>query len=86
MKKFAKKSLRFLALMSAMQLGACAGANSDIVLPAVTNYGADVQMRAADEFEQLGPPCPKDIVIADCSAVKRMILDYLWLRDQIGVF
>jgi len=35
-------------------------------------------------MESLNGPCPRDTVnVADCSAVKRMVIDYGDLRQQI---
>ena len=79
----AKKWTRSLALTSALLSTACAVGGSSAVLPAAVAYGPMVQARAADELEGLGPACPRDAIIADCSAVKRMTMDYLWLRDLI---
>lgn len=64
-------------------LSACATASFEPVVPPLVRYGPEVQAHAADELEALGPACPRDGVIADCSAVKRLVLDYLWLRDQV---
>jgi len=54
-----------------------------IVTPPLVDYADAVQGLAADELEQLGPPCARDVVIADCSALARMVTDYDVLRDKI---
>ena len=54
-----------------------------VVAPDIVDYTAVVQARAADELDRLGKPCPADIVIADCSAVSRFVLDYGRMRDQV---
>ena len=54
-----------------------------IVTPPIVDYAPEIQARAADEFERLGPPCARDAVIADCSASARMIMDYGTLREKI---
>jgi len=54
-----------------------------IVAPPIVDYADAVQDLAADELERLGPPCARDTVIADCSALARMVTDYGVLRDKI---
>ena len=54
-----------------------------VVAPDIVDYTAVVQARAADELDRLGKPCPADIVIADCSAVSRFVMDYGRMRDQV---
>lgn len=54
-----------------------------IVTPAIVDYSDAVQDLAADELSQLGPPCARDTVIADCSALARFVTDYGVLRDKI---
>ena len=74
----------FLLLASAMWLSGCANAGSDrVTTPPVLDYSAEVQNHAADELIALGPPCARDAVFGGCSAVKRFVLDYQWVRDQI---
>ena len=53
-----------------------------VVSPDVVAYSESVQSHAADELEGLGQPCPRDSVLADCSALARMILDFGKMRDQ----
>tara|TARA_A100000172_G_scaffold38994_1_gene23777 strand:+ start:2351 stop:2785 length:435 start_codon:yes stop_codon:yes gene_type:complete len=54
-----------------------------VVTPPLTDYAPEIMARAADEFEQLGPPCARDTIVADCSAAARLIMDYGTLRDKI---
>ncbi len=54
-----------------------------VVSPDVVAYSEAVQSRAADELEGLGQPCPRDSVLAGCSALARMILDFGRMRDQV---
>jgi hypothetical protein len=54
-----------------------------IVTPPLVDYTSEIQDRAADEFEKLGPPCARDTVTANCSAAARFIMDYGTLRDKI---
>ena len=54
-----------------------------IVTPPIVDYTSEIQTRAADEFEKLGPPCARDTVTENCSAVARFIMDYGTLRDKI---
>ena len=54
-----------------------------IVTPPIVDYTDAVQDLAADELERLGPPCARDVVVADCSALARFVTDYGVLRDKI---
>jgi len=54
-----------------------------IVTPPIVDYTSEIQTRAADEFDKLGPPCARDTVTENCSAVARFIMDYGTLRDKI---
>lgn len=75
----------FLLLIATPLASGCAGATFEpatVVLPEVKAYSPEVQARAADELETLGPPCPRDVVIAECSALHRFTLDYLEIRDE----
>lgn len=54
-----------------------------IVTPPIVDYTSEIQTRAADEFEKLGPPCARDTVTENCSAVARFVMDYGTLRDKI---
>lgn len=54
-----------------------------IVTPPIVDYTAEIQTRAADEFERLGPPCARDTVTENCSAIARFVMDYGTLRDKI---
>ena len=54
-----------------------------IVTPPIVDYTSEIQTRAADEFDKLGPPCARDTVTENCSAVARFVMDYGTLRDKI---
>lgn len=54
-----------------------------IVTPPLVDYTSEIQTRAADEFEKLGPPCARDTVTENCSALARFVMDYGTLRDKI---
>ncbi len=54
-----------------------------IVTPPIVDYADAVQDLAADELERLGPPCARDVVLADRSALARFVTDYGVLRDKI---
>jgi len=57
-----------------------------VVVPAIPPYSQDFQNQLADEIEADGRvPCPPDFIVPDCSAWKRAIIDYGFLRDQIRV-
>ena len=54
-----------------------------IVTPPLVDYSDAIQATAADKLEQLGAPCPRDVVVANCSAIARMGIDYGDLRRKI---
>jgi len=54
-----------------------------IVTPPLVDYSAAIQASAADKLEQLGQPCPRDVVVGNCSAIARMVIDYGDLRQKI---
>jgi len=54
-----------------------------IVTPPLVDYSAEIQATAATKLGQLGAPCPRDVVVAGCSAIARMIIDYGDLRRRI---
>ncbi len=51
--------------------------------PPIVDYTSVIQSRAANELEKLGPPCARDTVAENCSAVVRLVMDYGTLRDKI---
>ena len=74
----------FLGLMLTGLLTSCEKASSSIVVtPALFEYAPQVQERAADELDLLGPECARTVVVANCSAVKTFMLDYGVVREQI---
>jgi len=54
-----------------------------IVTPPLVEYSNAIQTTAADKLEQLGQPCARDVVVGNCSAIARMIIDYGDLRQKI---
>ncbi len=79
-----RKWMPSLLLASAMWLTGCASAGSDrVATPPLLDYSDQVQQHAASELESLGPPCARDAVFGGCSAIKRFVLDYAWIRDKI---
>ena len=70
-------------LLPLMLCAGCETVVSNHVVPPVILYEPEVQERAADELEQLGPPCARDTVYPGCSAVHRFVIDYQLMRDQI---
>lgn len=68
----------------ALLASACARVPSEaLVAPTIPNYAAEVQARAAEELDRLGPPCPRDRITPGCSAVRLMMDDYGELRARI---
>ncbi len=77
-----------MSLLSLMiLLTACAGGNSEtpiVVVPDLPLYSAEFQNKLAGEMEaDSRVPCPPDILAPECSAWKRGIIDYGYLREQI---
>ena len=55
-----------------------------IVTPEIEDYSKELQAAAAAELKSLNGPCPRDtVIVANCSAVKRMVIDYGDLRQRI---
>ena len=55
-----------------------------IVTPPIEDYSKELQDAAAAEMKSLNGPCPRDtVIVANCSAVKRMVIDYGDLRQRI---
>lgn len=75
--------VRFPLLLSVILLTACETATFKTVKPPIVTYSEKVQNHAADELEAMGPPCPRDDVYGECSAVKRMVIDYKDVRNKI---
>ena len=53
-----------------------------IVTPPIVDYTSEIQTRVADEFVKFVPPCARDTVTENCSAVARFVMDYGTLRDK----
>lgn len=79
--------IRCLLLASVTLLTSCGlVGSSDVIfvaMPRLILYEEEVMSKAADEMEKVGPPCSRDIVIENCSAMKRLVIDYGWLREQV---
>lgn len=64
-----------------------AGCVSDVrpgVLPPIVPYSPAFQGKAAQEIKGLGNPCERQAVeFGDCSAIHRLVIDYLLMRDQV---
>ena len=57
-----------------------------VVVPNIPKYSAEFQDRLADEIEAgARVPCPPDILVPDCSAWQRAVIDYGYLREQIRI-
>lgn len=65
-----------------MLLSGCATATFNAV-PPLESYSPAVMKHAADELEMLGPACDRLTISPGCSAVTRMIIDYVDLRSRI---
>ncbi len=80
----ARTWLTCLLLLSLMLLTGCGtGTSRGFTGPPVLDYSDQVQNHAADEMATLGPPCPAEAVFGGCSAVKRFVLDYFLMREQL---
>jgi hypothetical protein len=71
----------FLALL----LSACGNTLSSPVLvaPSLPTYTPEVQERAIEELEELGPACPRNRAVPGCSALKLFTDDYGDLRAKL---
>lgn len=54
-----------------------------MVLPPLERYSADFRERAAREMEEAGRPCDPLEPTGECSALSRLVIDYLNLRDDL---
>ena len=55
-----------------------------IVTPPIETYSRELQAGAAAEMKAIPSPCPRDTVnVGDCSALKRLVIDYGDLRQRI---
>ena len=55
-----------------------------IVTPPIDAFSYELQAAAAAELKSLNSPCPRDTVnVSDCSALKRLVIDYGDLRQRI---
>ena len=55
-----------------------------ILTPPIEAYSKELQDAAAVEMKALNGPCPRDTVnVSDCSALKRLVIDYGDLRQRI---
>lgn len=55
-----------------------------IVTPPIEAYSKELQAAAAAEMKAIPGPCPRDTVnVSDCSALKRLVIDYGDLRQRI---
>ena len=65
----------------------CQGAKKGepvFVTPPIETYSKELQDAAAVEMKSLNGPCPRDtVIVVNCSAVKRMMIDYGDLRQRI---
>ena len=54
-----------------------------IITPLLVDYSREIQSAAAHGLEAMGVPCPRDIVVDNCSVAVRMIIDYGDFREKI---
>ena len=55
-----------------------------IVTPPIETYSKELQDAAAAEMRAIPGPCPRDTAnVSDCSALKRLVIDYGDLRQRI---
>ncbi len=54
-----------------------------IVAPSLDRYSEEFETKLADELEQLAPPCPRDYIVPNCSALYRITLDGIHLRNRV---
>ena len=63
-------------------LSGCVTARSN-VLPDLVTYSEDFQMQAGGEVDSLPPACHHEVLTDGCSAIHRLVIDYLRMRDQV---
>lgn len=67
----------------------CAGGSSRapiVVVPSLPPYSAEFQNLLANEMEaDTRVPCPGDILVPNCAAWKRAVIDHGRLRAQIRI-
>lgn len=75
----------FLSLLSMTLLTACAAAVSSpaVIAPDIPIYSGEFQMLLADELEAMPRPCDRIDPQPGCSASKRAVMDYGWLRERV---
>lgn len=69
-----------------MLMTACQVERSEVVIAAIPDlveYAPEVQLRALEELQALGPPCLPVEVTEGCSALRTFVNDYKRTRDQI---
>ena len=55
-----------------------------IVTPPIEDYSKELQDAAAAEMKAIPGPCSRDTMnFSDCSALKRLVIDYADLRQRI---
>lgn len=54
-----------------------------LVTPPIAKYSDDIQALAASELKNMKLPCPRTIIVDECSASARLIIDYGDLRRKI---
>jgi hypothetical protein len=54
-----------------------------VITPPIVNYSDEIQKTAASELQKIGEPCPRDVVVRECSAIARLVIDYGDLRRKI---
>lgn len=57
--------------------------SSSAVSPDLAAYSREFQAKASGEMVALRPACARDVVLDQCSAIARMVIDYKELRDKI---
>lgn len=75
--------MRLSPLLLIVLLTACGGATSSTTNPNLVEYSKEFQAKAADEMQVMKPPCAHDVVDENCSASRRMIIDYKDMREKI---
>lgn len=75
-------------LLLLASLSACERAGSrpvaNVYTPRLDQYAPEFQIQLADEIEASSfITCPRDILVPNCVAWKRMVVDYVYLRDRI---
>lgn len=80
--------MRLGLLLLMIPSASCETVNSNqppiVIAPPVVAYSQEFQDKAAAELEAVSnfPVCPRDVLVPDCLAWPRLVLDFGTMREQ----